>query len=192
MSWTQKYRARLIAGSYRQWTRPGQKVLDVGCGNAEVSEALKNILDIDIHGTDISDYRKYEIPFRLMDSAERLPFGNDTFDVVMFNDVLHHSDNVVSLLKEGRRVATQILVFEDKESKFLRFFDVMMNNFYCSDMPCPAAFLSQAEWKACFRNQELTVQDGLVRTPFWYPIGHFTFCLQPGANIIASRGTNAG
>jgi SAM-dependent methyltransferase len=45
--------------------------------------------------------------------GERLPAAEDDFDVVLFVDVLHHTDHARPLLREARRVAKRWVVVKD-------------------------------------------------------------------------------
>ncbi len=51
-----------------------------------------------------------------MTSPTVLPFGDNSFDAVLFREVPHHPEDARSLLTEASRVAAKILVFEDIES----------------------------------------------------------------------------
>ena len=177
MSITQKKRARIIANTYRNWGVEGTKVLDVGCGNGVVSEVLVNELSLNLYGTDIIDYRKTDISFKQMNSVDELPFDDLFFDYVMFNDVLHHSEKIESLILEGKRVAHELLIFEDKQSFLLTIFDVVLNHIYSSRMPVPLSFKTKEEWCLLFDNLGFMWEIGEVSYPFWYPFRHLAFRL---------------
>lgn len=90
-----------------------KKVLDVGCGNAYVlaryasQGAEVNGIDITEAAIEISKKRFKNNGlkgfFQLAD-AEKLPFPNNTFDLVCSMGVLHHVPNTQSALKEIFRV----------------------------------------------------------------------------------------
>lgn len=176
MSFTQKKRGSLIARSYEKWGVAHKKVLDVGCGNGVVSKVLMETLHLDLFGTDILDYRKEKIPFRKMEPS-RLPFENLAFDYVLFNDCLHHCEQIEALLLEGKRVGKQLLIFEVKAGPLFRFFDVVLNSFYHSGMPHPKNFKSSEEWCALFDRLGFDYEKGEVAHPLWYPFRHMAFKL---------------
>lgn len=177
MSLTQNIRARIISNIYRPWISKAKKVLDVGCGNAVVSEYLRNRFGLELWGCDILDYRKKKIPFMLMRTKETLPFKDKTFDVVLFNDVLHHAEegSLLGLLKEALRAGNEILIFEDHPSLLLKIFDKFVNLFYSIKMPHASSLKSKKEWENLLSRGGLHYQAFDVRSPWWYPLKHYAF-----------------
>ena len=56
------------------------------------------------------------IPVEIFDGTN-LPFENDSFDVVLFSDVLHHTSDPVTPQREARRVARQCVLIKDHYRK---------------------------------------------------------------------------
>jgi ubiquinone/menaquinone biosynthesis C-methylase UbiE len=91
----------------------GDSVLDVGCGTGHLSAYLREMYGVDPTGMDVKDFRQAQIRFQQFDGTS-IPFPDNAFDHVVLSEVLHHSHNPMSLIKECRRVARRgILVFED-------------------------------------------------------------------------------
>ena len=91
----------------------GDRVLDVGCGTGFATEGLLAYTD-DVHGLDQSPHqlaKAYEKfgkrgPVRFYrGDAERLPFRDDSFDVVWSSGSIEYWPDPVAALRECRRVA---------------------------------------------------------------------------------------
>jgi demethylmenaquinone methyltransferase/2-methoxy-6-polyprenyl-1,4-benzoquinol methylase len=90
----------------------GDRVLDVGCGTGFATEGLLRYTD-DVHALDQSihqmekAFRKFgkhdEVRFYRGD-AERLPFADDSFDVIWSSGSIEYWPNPVVALREFRRV----------------------------------------------------------------------------------------
>lgn len=91
--------------------RPSQ-ICDVGCGNGVFSACLKDLLDCSLSGVDGSAYALQHAGKRGFDelhlvkdfSSDRLPFKDDTFDLVINKDVLEHLLNPEILVAEMVRI----------------------------------------------------------------------------------------
>ena len=91
----------------------GDRVLDVGCGTGFATEGLLEHTT-DVHGLDQSPHqlehawRKFgkhgAVRFYFGD-AERLPFADDTFDVVWSSGSIEYWPDPIAALRECRRVA---------------------------------------------------------------------------------------
>jgi SAM-dependent methyltransferase len=96
-------RRRLIAG---RW-------LDIGCAEGSYSEALveagaSSVTGVDIDQERIADAMKRNRHFPRVQfevsAAERLPFGEASFDAVFINEVLEHVADERATLREAHRV----------------------------------------------------------------------------------------
>ena len=174
-----KFRAKMIAKLYAPHMRAGLRVLDVGCGNAVVSKYLIDKFGITLEGTDILEYLEEQICFKKMDKPNVLPYADGSFDTVMFNDVLHHTENIEALLREALRVASKILIFEMGPSGWARFVDRFANVFIHKDMPVPLNFLNKQEWVEVLAELNCKFQVEEMRRPFFgYPIKHYFICVE--------------
>jgi demethylmenaquinone methyltransferase/2-methoxy-6-polyprenyl-1,4-benzoquinol methylase len=90
----------------------GDRVLDVGCGTGFATEGILERTD-DVHGLDqsVHQMRKAFRKFGRRDrvrfyrgDAERLPFRDDSFDVVWSSGSIEYWPNPVAALREFRRV----------------------------------------------------------------------------------------
>ena len=97
---------------FNDYVMPGDKVLDLGCGNGRFFELLKD-KDVNYIGVDFSEKlieiakEKYpKIKFQVAD-ALNLPFPNNYFDKIYSIAVLHHIPSQefrMQFLKEVRRI----------------------------------------------------------------------------------------
>lgn len=101
--------------------RPGDSVLDVGCGTGYLTECLTETFGAEATGLDVRDFRVAQVPFREFDGTS-IPFPDRSFDHVVLSFTLHHCQDPMALIQECRRVARRtILAFEDMpEGRFGR------------------------------------------------------------------------
>jgi ubiquinone/menaquinone biosynthesis C-methylase UbiE len=91
----------------------GKNLLDTGCGmgffEKNFSSILKNsyVSGIDISPINIKEARKFckekNITFKVA-NAERMPFIDETFDIILMSDVIEHVLNPTLCFKEMKRV----------------------------------------------------------------------------------------
>jgi SAM-dependent methyltransferase len=101
--------ARMLAGQLKS----SQSVLDIGCGDGTLSALIAERLPgIRIQGVEFLPRRDCAIPCVPFDGTT-LPFPDDSFDVCMFVDVLHHTEDVRILLREAVRVTRSYILIKD-------------------------------------------------------------------------------
>lgn len=109
--------------------KPGDRVLDVGCGTGRHACEVFRTLGADVAGIDLNmeDLRKAALTLYLLDDtsdgswiisradATKLPFKDSSFDVVICSEVLEHiPDNraaiaeLVRVLKEGKKLVVSV------------------------------------------------------------------------------------
>lgn len=101
------------AGFYAKFTdtlrpsRPGARVLDIGCGVGQVVAALAKE-GFEAHGVDVAsaniDRARMESPRCLLYDGRRLPYRDGTFDTVGALNVLEHVQDPEVLVAEAVRV----------------------------------------------------------------------------------------
>ncbi|MEE4376877.1 MAG: class I SAM-dependent methyltransferase [Candidatus Competibacteraceae bacterium] len=106
-------RVQVLAGHLAALLPQQARVLDVGCGDGNIDCVIKQLRpDVMIEGIDVLVRPTTRIPVHPFDGY-RIPFNDSSFDVVMFVDVLHHTDDPQILLAEAQRVAKQAIVLKD-------------------------------------------------------------------------------
>ena len=99
--------------------KPGDKILDVGCGKAFLLHDFTEVMPgLEVTGIDISEYAlknaKTEVKDKLqLANASSLPFADNSFDLVISINTLHnlYAHDFYSAMKEMERVG--------KEHKYL-------------------------------------------------------------------------
>jgi SAM-dependent methyltransferase len=148
-------RVRILAGALRQMIPAGSRVLDVGCGDGQISAQIaKHGEKVSISGVDVLLRPERHIPVTQFDGAT-IPFVNSSFDVVMFVDVLHHTKDPAALLAEAVRVTNKYILLKDhfRTGFFggvtLRLMDWVGNVHH--GVVLPYNYLSEAEWLQMYK-----------------------------------------
>ena len=97
--------------------RKPARILDAGCGHATELEGYRlNRINIDYVGLDKSYYmlgvakeRHPATPF-VRGDINVLPFGNDSFDVVLLKHILEHLPEYQVAIKEALRVSSNLVI----------------------------------------------------------------------------------
>ena len=167
-----------------------RSVLDVGCGDGIISEAIARS-GREVEGVEVHSRESCRVKYSLFD-GRKLPFPDASFDAVMLVDVLHHTDNIEDLLTECRRVARKCIVIKDHtwsnrlDFGVLRFMDWVGNRSY--GVRLIYNYQKKSQWQAIFRNIDVHVArwDGHVSLyPFPFSLlfengKHFVTRLEPG------------
>lgn len=108
-------------------------VLDVGAGTGEMAHAIQSFRPkLSFSGVDVYIRPKTFIPVVKYDGSV-LPFDDNSYDVIIVVDVLHHCKDPVSVLKECTRVSRRWVIIKDHvsdsflDSKILKFMDWVGN-----------------------------------------------------------------
>jgi SAM-dependent methyltransferase len=108
-----KRRTRVLSDWCSNLIPFNSKVLDVGCGDGRLARLIADKRpDISICGIDVQQRKDSAVRVETFD-GQSIPYGDGSFDVVMFVDVLHHADQPMTLLREATRVARQAILIKD-------------------------------------------------------------------------------
>lgn len=144
--------------------RPGDSVLDVGCGAAYVTGAIAEHRG-DTWGVDIVDDRRAPLANFALYDGRKLDFPDRRFDVVIFAFVLHHvPDELKSVLVgEARRVCKRaVLIVEDTPRTAIdRYFSNRHGETFRKKIGSTAdfGFYTQGEWEQFFARERLEVVE---------------------------------
>lgn len=137
------------------------KILDIGCGDGLVSHLIVQARpDVEIKGIDVLVRSQTYIPVSRFD-GHVIPYNDESFDVVMFVDVLHHTEDPMILLREAVRVACKAIVLKDHTCNgllagpTLRFMDQVGNERH--GVVLPYNYWPQQKWFESFDTLGLTI-----------------------------------
>ena len=136
--------------------KPGNKVLDVGCGKGfQIFELTQVLPGLEVRGIDVSSYAiKHAHPDvkHLLDlgSAAKLPYADKSFDLVFSINTLHnlHNRDLDNALREMERVGKQKYLCVESYRN-----EVEKANLLYWQVTCEQ-FNSPADWEWWFRAAE--------------------------------------
>lgn len=107
LNWTHdrvvhSWRVEALRRSLAPLVPEGAFVLDVGCGDGLLARRLAESRGCRVEGTDVLSRPAPHILTTLFD-GRHIPDEDNSIDVVMLVDVLHHTDDPGTLLSEARR-----------------------------------------------------------------------------------------
>jgi SAM-dependent methyltransferase len=176
---TYQRRVNILATHLASLLPQDARVLDVGCGDGLLAHLImKKRADVTIEGIDVLVRPKLHIKVREFNGTV-IPHESASFDVVMFNDVLHHTDDPMILLRESMRIAKSSLLLKDHtrngllaESR-LKFMDWVGNAHH--GVRLPYNYWSQEEWIGAFETLKLRVSEWRNELQLYPPSANWLF-----------------
>jgi SAM-dependent methyltransferase len=181
-------RTRVLADHLSEFIPPRARVLDVGCGDGLIDRMISDRTCASIEGIDTLLRPVTQIAVREFDGVT-IPYSDRIFDLVMFVDVLHHTQDPRVLLAEAARVGQRVLIKDHlREGLFanetLKLMDWVGNAHH--GVVLPYNYLSLAEWNNAFREVDLHILH-IKRTLRLYP-APFSWIFGRGLHFIALCG----
>jgi SAM-dependent methyltransferase len=137
----------------------GSQVLDVGCGNGFIAHHLTSMLGKPVMGIDVAPTTEARIDFRCFD-GQRLPVPDRSFDAVLLCYVLHHAQDLQTLLNEFRRVLRhrgKVIVYEDIPRRVWDRVVCWIHDRQWRRRAGPCTFQLEQDWLAVFGSAGLEV-----------------------------------
>ena len=156
-------RVRVLSRFLTKLIPDGARVLDVGCGDGLVAKLIREERpEVEIQGLDVLRRKHSHIPVVLFDGRV-IPHPDESFDIVMFVDVLHHMPDPNFLVREASRVASHSIIVKDHTCNglfadtTLRFMDWVGNARHGVELPYN--FWPRKRWLEFFGKLDLEVRD---------------------------------
>jgi SAM-dependent methyltransferase len=174
-------------------------LVDIGCGDGQVAHLVaEKCPQLQISGIDILVRPQTWIPVQPFDGVT-LPLADQSVDVAMFVDVLHHTNDPLVLLREAKRVARQAILIKDHckngllAGPTLRFMDWVGNAHH--GVVLPYNYWSEQRWRAAFAELGLTIDAWTQQIPLYpWPANwifqrrlHYVARLAPAIGLAATR-----
>jgi SAM-dependent methyltransferase len=132
----------------------GASILDVGCGDGRIASRMMNRRnDLSIVGVDVLKRESSVLDIQMFDGIT-IPFPVAAKDLVMFVDVLHHTEDPMVLLGEAVRVSRRWILIKDHfrdglgANQTLKFMDRLGNARF--GVALPYNYWSGEQWAAAF------------------------------------------
>lgn len=135
-------------------TLPGLRVLDVGCGNGYIAHHLSAMLGTSVIGIDLDETTEAPIDYRPFDGT-RFPIETRSLDAVLFCYVLHHAQDLSTLLSEVRRVLRaggQVAVYEDIPESWWDRIVCSIHDRKWRGRTGPCSFQTEDGWRRLFES----------------------------------------
>ena len=162
-------RARVLASQIAALIEPHASMLDIGAGDGVIGSLIADKTGSEITGVETLIRRGARIPLRQFD-GRHVPFPDDSYDVALLIDVLHHTADPMVLLREATRVARTVVIKDHRRNGWLAqqtlaFMDRVGNERF--GVAVPANYWSESEWLVAFASQPITVTHWTTDVPLY-------------------------
>jgi SAM-dependent methyltransferase len=154
--------------------RAGHRLLDVGCGFGHLGQAImKHTSDVRVEGLERAKREGELISVHSYDGS-RMPWPDDTFDIVILADVLHHEHDPDHLLRESIRVSKQLTIVKDHlredflAQQRISLLDWAANAPY--KVPCTYRYNNLQQWHGMFDRSRVRLQHELTSIDIYPPL----------------------
>lgn len=141
-----------------------ERILDIGSGNCAYAKLLIES-GHQLTALDISNKSAFPDFQPLIYDGKRLPFEDNSFDLVQLITVLHHVKDPEALVLEAKRVGKNVLIQEEiyksTPQKYLTWIADSINNWEFRGHPHTNK--TDEEWEALFRKHDMKLRQKEVR-----------------------------
>lgn len=172
-------RLRELVARLTPHLRSGDRVLDVGCGGGTLGAALMEATDgVVVEG--LERFKRGGEPIEVHEyDGGAIPLDDDSYDVVILADVLHHEEDPGRLLSECARVASRLLIIKDHQvngplaQSRISFIDWAANAPY--GVKCLYQYNTLDEWRRSHEQHELRVVEEQTSMDLYPPVVNLMF-----------------
>ena len=172
-------RRRILAERISSLIPEGSAVLDVGTGDGGIAAAIRDAkAGLKVTGIDVLVRPRTAIPVVGFDGT-RIPYPDQSHDVVLFVDVLHHTRDPQALLNEAARVARRFVIIKDHDRNgflagaTLRLMDWVGNARF--GVALPYNYWSLEQWTTGYGKAGLEVVTRQTRIGLYPPWADWLF-----------------
>ena len=166
-----KRRIRVLSQRLGAMLPAGSRLLDVGCGDGRVASLLReSVSELTVEGVEVLPRADCAIACRPFDGIH-LPFPDSSFDVCLIVDVLHHTSDPLSLLRDACRVSSRFVLIKDHQIEnrlddwTLRLMDWVGNSPY--GVALRYAYFSRSQWEGLYRELNLSLDRTDSQLPLY-------------------------
>jgi SAM-dependent methyltransferase len=153
-------RVEVLADRIKTMMPACSTLLDIGCGDGTIARHIaQEVSGLKITGVEYSPRADCAIPCDSFDGVH-LPYADKSFDCSMFVDVLHHTLDPLSIVRDASRVSRSFIIIKDHIAQnawdywILRLMDWVGNRPH--GVVLPYAYLSSKQWKKLYDDVGLT------------------------------------
>lgn len=170
-------RARKVLRDILPFIDNSKKVVDVGAGNAFISELLVED-GLSVHPIDVADLSLSESVDTVLYDGRNIPYKDNFFGTALVISVLHHTKEPEKIIKEAKRTSEKIIIMEDiyknTAHKYATWiFDSMLNQQFKNH---PHSNKTDEAWKDIFNKAGLDLV--FEKEKWWYLMRHKIYVLE--------------
>jgi ubiquinone/menaquinone biosynthesis C-methylase UbiE len=148
-------------------------VIDVGCGSGYIAHHLSALLGARVLGMDVNEVVEAPVDFKSFD-GRRFPVADQSLDAAIFCYVLHHAQDLETLMSELRRVLRDggsAVVYEDIPARWWDRVVCRAHDLKWRKRTGPCTFRSEYVWRETFAENgfEVVKEKKLSR---WRNLAH--------------------
>ena len=151
----------------------GSRVLDVGCGSGFITHHLSAMMGSKVIGIDLAPEAEAAIDYRQFDGRQ-FPVGSNSVDAVLLCYVLHHAQDLSSVMNEMRRVLSKsglAVIYEDIPDLWWDRIVCAIHDRKWRKRTGPCRFKREEGWRSLFNSEgfEIVTERPLSR---WRNLSH--------------------